>query len=478
MKAKNSVNFWILIALLSAVFSNTAFAQDDLYYDPDRNERSRPYQRQEERYVTPRYEDDEAYGYDDEYYDYEDDYAYEYSSRIRRFHRPATIVDYYDPFFVDLYFYDPFFLPGASIYTWGYNDFWAWRRWNRWNRFNNFGWGGGWNNPYAGWGWNAWNFGPGWGGGWGPGWGGGWGWNAWNNVYVFNNFYYDPYWTWNGCNPYYGNTWVNNNYFFNNNPGNNNGFTPRTYTGVRRGGTTVKTDGYARINDNGRIVDKGDKNVPTIELQPRNNGRVIDSDREPMRAEDRNGLTPRPDYPSREGRNPADARRDDVPARDARDVPATRPSREPEVRPRPESPTTRPSREVKPNGDEPVRQSESRPNREVRPGGDTPSRPPRTETTPSRRQGGTPDRSSYDRPGSNDRPSRSTYDRPSSEERSSRPSYDRPSSSDRPSRSGGNSGGYSPSRNSSPSGGGGSRDGSGGGGSKSAPSGSGRSGRN
>ncbi len=430
MKAKNSVSLWSLVALLTAAFHLPICAQDDLYYDPDRDMRSRPTQRQDESLVTRRYEDTES-GYDDEYYDYEDDYAYEYASRIRRFHRPVTVVDYYDPFFVDLYFYDPFFLPGASIYTWGNNDYWTWRRWNRWNRFNNWGW----NNPYAGWGWNSWNYGPGWGGNWG------WNsWNAWNNTYVFNNYYYDPYWTWNGCNPYYGNNW--NGHHFNNNTGGNNGYTPRTYTGVRRGGTTIKTDGYARINDNGRIVDKGDRNVPTIELQPKNNGRQIDSDREPLRADDRNAV------PARENRKPPATRGNDSPTRE---TPATRPNREParEVRPRTETPAARPG------DDAPNRPSYDRPTREERPARPSYDRPATEERS---------SRPSYDRPATEERSSRPSYDRPATEERSSRPSYDRPSGgSDRPSRSGGDT----PSRNNSPSGNSGS---------KNAPS--GRGGRN
>ena len=133
MKEKNKSLIWMLPALLVFSLNMSLNAQDDLYYDPSSDTKTvTTYE--EDSYepgnVTRRYDED-----DDNYRD-EDDYAYEYSSRIRRFHRPVQVVDYYDPFYVDLWNYDPFYLPGASIYTYGYNDYWTWRRWQRWQRWN------------------------------------------------------------------------------------------------------------------------------------------------------------------------------------------------------------------------------------------------------------------------------------------------------------------------------------------------------
>lgn len=372
----------MLPALFVLALSLPLNAQDDLYYDPSTDTKTvTTYEEDngEQNNVTRRYDED------DNYYD-EDDYAYEYSSRIRRFHRPAQMIDYYDPFFVDLWYYDPFFLPGASIYTYGFNDYWTWRRWQRWQRWNawnswNTGWGYGWNN----WSWSV-NY----------GWGG---WNAWNNPCVWNNYYYDPYWTWNGYNPYYGNVWVNNNYYYNNQGGYNNGgggYVPQTYTGPRRHGTSVH-NGYARLADgnkpDGRLV-VGDKDVKVIDLRsaPRSS-RVVTGDKTP---------TETPAARINEGsRRPAPATKDPVRTTDrARDVdrtrpeterpdrdvtPGRRPSTQPENNPRTEEP--RPSRRPSPQPEPRQRTEEPRPSRS---GGSENIRPsrPSSEDRPSRSGGG------------------------------------------------------------------------------------------
>jgi hypothetical protein len=234
MKEKNKSLFWIILVFCTLGLYAPASAQDDLYYDPTTDapaktatSNSDDSEYREPSNITRRYDND------DEYYDEDDDYAYQYSSRIRRFHRPARVIDYYDPFFVDLYYYDPFFMPGNSIYTYGYNDYWTWRQWRRAQRWNSwYSWGVG--PVWSSWGWNSCYS----------------GFNAWNNPWAMNNYFYDPYWTWNGYNPYYGNNnWVNNDYYYSNNNGNsNNGYQPKTYTGVRRNGSTVNP-GYARIAD-------------------------------------------------------------------------------------------------------------------------------------------------------------------------------------------------------------------------------------
>ncbi|HLP96246.1 MAG TPA: hypothetical protein VK168_19520, partial [Saprospiraceae bacterium] len=278
-----------LLALIGLFFLGNAFsaiAQDDLYYDPATDRPATPPATYTDEYqndnnVTRRYDDDDEYYYED------DDYAYEYSSRIRRFHRRSVVVDYYDPFFVDMYNYDPFYSPGMTIYVSNYNDYWTWRRWRRWQRWNS---------------WNSWDYGWGWNAGWNA-----WGWNScyrfnspWYNPWVVNNYYYDPYWTWNGYNPYFnnggwGNGWVHNHYYYNNNNnGGGGGYSPRTYTGPRRGGTQGNP-GYARIADNKGRLAPADNNAPTIEKTAPRPGRTA-TDMDPGTAV---GRTKQPSTPDR-----------------------------------------------------------------------------------------------------------------------------------------------------------------------------------
>lgn len=435
MKGQNKSLIWMLLAMFTIALNAPLNAQDDLYYDPATD--TKPVQTYEENYeepsnVTRRYDED------DEYYD-EDDYAYEYSSRIRRFHRPARAIDYYDPFFVDLYYYDPFFLPGASIYTYGYNDYWSWRRWQRWQRWN------AWNSYSFGWGWNSWGYNS-W--GWNNPYGG---YNAWNNPCVWNNYYYDPYWTWNGYTPYYGNTWVNNNYYYDNgNNGNNGGYRPQTYTGPRRGGTSVNP-GYARLangtSNNGRLV-VAEKGSTVIDMKARPNSRIVEKEKPAQQVERVSPTT---------GRKPTDATTN--PAQTGRGQ--SNDQQVDKVRPATE---TRPSREATPNNDvTPSRRPATQPT-ETRPSRNeetTPSRQPREETRPTRRNEETrPTRSG----GSNDeaRPSRRSSEetRPSRSGGSSsetRPSRSNDSSGSRiqsnPSSSGRSSGGNSGSSGSSSRGG-------------------------
>ena len=366
----------MLLACFTLALSAPAQAQDDLYYDPATDQQVSPNTNtsngdnnyDEGSNVTRRYSNDDE-GYHDD-----DDYAYEYSSRIRRFHRPSPVVDYYDPYYVDLYNYDPYYLPGNSIYTYGYNDYWTWRRWqrwNRWNRFNSFdsGWGC---NSYSPWGWNS----------------GFRGSNAWNSPSVFNNYYYDPYWTWNGYNPYYSNGWSNNDYYYNNNQynnGNGNGnYQPKTYTGVRRNGSTVNP-GYARISEgsNGRLT-TSTKNAPVIEMQNRPNGRTTIS-KEPTqveRATPNSGRRPATEVPSGEVRDrnttTTPTQRPGRATNTQTDRPATTPSRRPQT----EQPAPRQREETRP-----ARQSQSTETRPSRRQEETNERPARTEQTqPTRRQ--------------------------------------------------------------------------------------------
>lgn len=216
-------NLWknrILLLLVATIpLSAQAQSDDDLYYDPVWDVQPEPVATSIVSTPPTSTYREELPEYDDEYdeYEYWEDQGYFYSSRMRRFHNPYRGFDYYDPVYTDLGFYDPWIMPGSSIYIniGGGGDYWSWRRYNRMR------WGGpsfaigGWNT----WGWryysdpwsyNQWGafrvydpwYDPYWGGacfnqGWNYGWSGGWnnGWGpGWGNNYYVNNYYYnDPY---------------------------------------------------------------------------------------------------------------------------------------------------------------------------------------------------------------------------------------------------------------------------------------------
>ncbi|HMN90811.1 MAG TPA: hypothetical protein PKE68_12375, partial [Saprospiraceae bacterium] len=204
-------NYMFLTLLTLLMLSGNLMAQqyDDLYYDPAKDrgffygyqsdKRSNNATNSQRNVYS--YTDNNAYRendyrrnnedfYDDDYYSYEDDYDFYYTSRIRRFHRPYYGFSYFDPIYVDMFYYDPFFQPGATVLI--YDSFFSpfgWNRWNRWNRWNvGIGFG-------PAWGWNAW----------GNPWGG---WNSWNRWNRWGAW--DPWW---GMNSWYG-PGVVNNYFF------------------------------------------------------------------------------------------------------------------------------------------------------------------------------------------------------------------------------------------------------------------------
>lgn len=416
MKVNNKSLILLFLAFWIAAFGNALQAQtDDVYYDPSTDAPPpADYQTTTEPANVSRGYDDGDDQYDDEFYDYDNDYAYEYSSRIRRFHRSTVVYDYYDPFYTDLWVYDPFYLPGASIYVVGYDDYYTyrhWRNWNRWNRWN--AWGG--YDPYCGYGYNSWGYGGGWNS-----------YSPWYNPYVCNNYYYDPYWTWNGYNPYYnGNVWVNNNYYYDNNNGYHSGYAPQTYTGPRRHGTSVNP-GYVQFKDKGGRLNPDGKAPAVVELNGRQPSRnPVESDREPVakpgvstgrqtgsapndavktpqtgrpgatsgRAQDERATDVRPSRPQ-EGRQTQDARpTDNRPSRDPQQRPATdtRPQREPQQQQR----EARPQQEAP----RPSRRSYDQPREEARPQRET-QRPAtnerREETRPTRTQ--EPQQRSFDRP--------------------------------------------------------------------------------
>lgn len=227
-----SINFKsVFIAMFALVWAGTVQAQyDDLYYNPDddhtynyssnSNSSSDNYNYDDEDY------DYDNYGYDDNNYDY-DDYDYQYSSRIRRFHRPYYGFNFFDPCYVDVAYYDPFFSPvGTTVLIYddfySFNSFNRFRRWNRWNRWNS--WGGG---------FNTWGVSVGWGNpwfnnGWGPGWNR---WNRWNSWSRWN----DPWFNNGFSNFYCPPSWGNN---FNYNTVVNVNNSNDRYYGPRRSGST------------------------------------------------------------------------------------------------------------------------------------------------------------------------------------------------------------------------------------------------
>lgn len=264
-----------------------AFSQyDDIYYNPDTDAdyygynddyrddyRSSQY-RGDRRYANERRQQVDQYYTADEY-DYYNDYDFYYTSRIRRFHRPMYGFGYFDPVYVDAYYYDPFLVPGSTVLIYddffSYRDWVRWRNWRRWgwnsarfNRwdwcftpgFNNFGWGGGlwgnrWFTPgfsvnvgigFNNWGFNNWGFNN-WGfNNWGPGWG--WG-NPWFNAYQ------NPFWG--------GNRWAGN-YNWAPGWGGGNDYNRDIYYGPRTGGsatgpaTGIRNRSQDRL-DPGRITD-------------------------------------------------------------------------------------------------------------------------------------------------------------------------------------------------------------------------------
>ena len=89
------------LALVFSAFATVAVAQyDDLYYDPDTDYE---YYYGSDNNSNQNDFNSEDYGYDNEEYAddyYNDDYDYYYTSRIRRFNRPASGFGFYDPYYV------------------------------------------------------------------------------------------------------------------------------------------------------------------------------------------------------------------------------------------------------------------------------------------------------------------------------------------------------------------------------------------
>lgn len=150
--------------------------------------------------ITNNYYNGDNYDYNNEYYDYE------YSSRIRRFHRPYGGYGYYDNCYTNYYWYDynPYNY-GVSVYTsygWWYPRPWGW----------NVGWS--WGGFYTSWGWNT------------MGWG-------WNRPY---GWYGSSYWA--GYNHGYNDGFYAGNYY--------NSYDRNSYYYGHRGNTSSGYSGYGK----------------------------------------------------------------------------------------------------------------------------------------------------------------------------------------------------------------------------------------
>lgn len=184
--------------------------------------------------ITNNYYNGDNYDFDNEYYDYE------YTSRIRRFHRPAGRYGYYDDYYTNYYYYnyDPYFY-GTSIYVsygWWYPSPWRWC----------VGWGG----YYGGWGWSY-----GWGSPWHWGYGGGWGWYGSSYWSGYNHGY---------MNGYYDGLYASGNYY--------NSYDRNSHYYGKRG-NTGGSDGYGgtratTVNAGGKSLTFGEKYEQAIKSNP------------------------------------------------------------------------------------------------------------------------------------------------------------------------------------------------------------------
>lgn len=192
--------------------------------------------------ITNNYYNGDNYNFENEYYDYE------YTSRIRRFHRPVGRYGYYDDYYTNYYYYnyDPYYY-GTSVYVsygWWYPSPWRWSV--------GWGWGGGYYG--GGWGWNY-GWGHGWGSPWHWGYGGGWGWYGSSYWGGYNHGYWDGY---------HDGLYASGNYY--------NSYDRNSYYYGKRGGSSG-SEGYGgvrntSINNSGKSLSFGEKYEQAIKSNP------------------------------------------------------------------------------------------------------------------------------------------------------------------------------------------------------------------
>ena len=242
---------------------------DDVYYNPDEVVKLKNNPSSSNRlgsYRPEAYSENETSfsGGADSYYD---DYDFYYTSRIRRFHRPLQGFSFFDPYYIDMAYYDPFMRSATTMLI--YDDFYSQRmfsRFNRWNNFNSFGnfnrWNSfGMNDPYS-MGWNSpfSRF-------------GGMGMSMNSFGWVGSPMMFMPSYNFYNFIPTWGNGYGYNNFGQNNN--NNNSVTPvdasNGYYGPRRGGGSV-----------GPVPGARNPEIGTIESSPRTSpaaGRNVTTER-------------------------------------------------------------------------------------------------------------------------------------------------------------------------------------------------------
>jgi hypothetical protein len=136
----NVMKYTLLIAVFTLLaFSPLSAQMDDVYYNPDEVVKTRNNPSSSNRLGSYR---PESYSSDEKGYvagenSYYDDYDFYYTSRIRRFHRPLQGFSFFDPYYVDMAYYDPFLGSVGTMLI--YDDFYAQRMFSRFNRWNNFG---------------------------------------------------------------------------------------------------------------------------------------------------------------------------------------------------------------------------------------------------------------------------------------------------------------------------------------------------
>ena len=176
----------VLVLTNSCGVSNQGFVSDDIYVDDEeiqqqeelfaRREGRNVYQNKNLEHKSTQYREplnsysqssnEDIYAEDtilsEQNFDIDDYYDYAYAARIKRFHRPVIVYDYYDGFYTDLCWYDADpLLWGTSIYlgyrwwypSWNYHYAWGWSNWYGypWGYYNHW---------YSPWGWNyyAWGY--------------------------------------------------------------------------------------------------------------------------------------------------------------------------------------------------------------------------------------------------------------------------------------------------------------------------------
>lgn len=251
------MKYTLIIILLTLLSIRTTNGQtDDVYYNPDKVVKLKSNPSSSNRlgsYRPETYSTDKT-SFSDESNNYYDDYDFYYTSRIRRFHRPIQGFNFFNPYYIDMAYYDSFMRSATTMLI--YDDFYSYRmfnRFNRWNNFNNFGgfnrWNSfgmndpfsiGWNSPFSRFGEMGMNS---------------FGWAGSQMMFMpFNNFI--PMW--------------GNGYGYNNFPQNNNNpVTPidasNGHYGPRRGGGSVGPVPGIRNPDIGTVESSPRRNHPSTE---------------------------------------------------------------------------------------------------------------------------------------------------------------------------------------------------------------------